>query len=142
VRGRIQDKDGGAKDYTTTVTIINTDFTVVGTDDGIQAEVRDYDAATGALKFDLSPFPGFNGGVRVAQGDLTGDLYPEIIVAAGAGGGPAVKVYDGKTGVTLYSFFAYAPTFSGGIYVSAGDVNGDGIADIIVGAGQGGGPHV
>ena len=142
VLGRIQDKDGGFNDYYVTLNVIDTDLVIAGTDAGTQAEVKAYDAATGAVKFDLSPFSGFTGGVRVAQGDLNGDGYADIIVAAGAGGGPNVKVYDGKTGATLFSFFAYAPTFTGGVYIAAGDVTGDGIADIIVGAGAGGGPHV
>jgi hypothetical protein len=42
----------------------------------------------------------------------------------------------------LTSFFAYNPAFSSGIYVSAADVNGDGKADIVCGAGAGGGPNV
>jgi hypothetical protein len=47
-----------------------------------------------------------------------------------------------KTGTLIRSFFAFNTGFTGGIYVSAGDVNADGHADIIVGAGQGGGPHL
>src|SRR5262249_9189652 len=78
----------------------------------------------------------------------------DIITAAGPGGGPHVKVIDGTklaqlqanfqiaNSALLGSFFAYGPTFAGGVYVAAGDLNGDGHADILTGAGPGGGPHV
>jgi hypothetical protein len=42
----------------------------------------------------------------------------------------------------LKSFFAYDPAFRGGVRVAAGDFNRDGFADIVTGAGPGGGPHV
>ncbi len=119
----------------------------VGADAGGAPEVRVIDLATGAPRLDFFAFDRhFTGGVRVARGDLTGDGIPDIIAAAGPGGGPHVRVFDGRDGrpITgpLGSFLAYAPNFHGGVYVAAADVNGDGFADIITGAGEGGGPHV
>jgi hypothetical protein len=86
--------------------------------------------------------PTFAGGVRVATGDVTGDGVADIVTGAGSRGGGHVKVFDGNSGATVHSFFAFDPAFQGGVFVAAGDVNGDGTADIIVGADAGGGPHV
>jgi hypothetical protein len=88
----------------------------------------------------------FTGGVRVATCDLNLDGIPDIVTAAGTGGGPHVRAFDGKTGAPLAgpigSFFAYDPAFTGGVFVACTDVNGDGAPDIVTGAGAGGGPHV
>lgn len=84
----------------------------------------------------------FRGGVRVAMADVNGDGDIDIITAAGAGGGPHIKVFSGPTGNLLTEFFAYDPRFSGGVNVAAADLNGDGKAEVITGAGPGGGPHV
>jgi FG-GAP repeat len=73
---------------------------------------------------------------------VNGDGTPDIITGAGASGGPHVKVFSGRDLSVIFSFFAYDPTFFGGVTVAAGDVNGDNRADIITGAGPGGGPHV
>jgi len=86
--------------------------------------------------------PSFTGGVFVAAGDVDGDGRADIITGAGAGGGPHVNVFSGKDLSVLASFYAYNPAFTGGVHVAAGDINGDGHADIITGAGPGGGPHV
>src|SRR5262245_45499314 len=42
----------------------------------------------------------------------------------------------------MFSFYAYNPAFTGGVRVAAGDTDGDGIAEVITGAGPFGGPHV
>jgi hypothetical protein len=38
----------------------------------------------------------------------------------------------------MNSFFAYAPTFTGGVRVGARDVNGDGRIDVLTAPGRGG----
>ncbi|UXI68039.1 FG-GAP repeat domain-containing protein [Tahibacter amnicola] len=88
--------------------------------------------------------PGFTGGVRVAAGDVDGDGHADIVTGAGPGGGPEIKVFDGATGTQVADFFAYLPGFSGGVFVAAGDYDGDGRADLITGADAdaGAGPHV
>jgi hypothetical protein len=143
VFGRIYDKTGAFTQYSTTVTVKSDGLYAVGAGAGSAPEVKVYDSVTHQLKYDFMAYDqGFTGGVTVAVADVTGDGVPDIITGAGAGGGPNVKVFDGSTGKQIASFFAYDPGFTGGVNVAAGDVNGDGHADIITGAGPGGGPHV
>ncbi len=84
----------------------------------------------------------FTGGVHVAAADVDGDGTPDVVTAAGPGGGPHVKVFSGATGAEIASFFALDSDFDGGITVAAADLTGDGRAEIAVGAGVGGGPRV
>jgi hypothetical protein len=86
--------------------------------------------------------PTFTGGIRVTAADINGDGFADVIAVAGPGGGPQVTIFDGRSLSLLTAFYATAPTFNGGLYVAAGDLNGDGKADIAVGAGPGGAPQV
>src|SRR6185295_12251221 len=104
-------------------------YLATAADAGALPAVRVFDFTSGTEKFNFLAYDSsFRGGVRVATGDVNGDGIPDIITAPGAGGGPHVKVFDGATGRLEISFMAYAPTFTGGVYVAAGDVNGDGKA--------------
>jgi hypothetical protein len=84
----------------------------------------------------------FLGGVSVAAADVDGDGKAEVVTGAGPGGSPHVKVYAGGTLREVLSVIPYTPNFRGGVNVGAGDLDGDGLAEIITGAGAGGGPHV
>ena len=119
------------------------DEVIVAPDAGAPPIVRVFDSKNGKLMHSFLAYsPMFLGGVRVAAGDVNGDGRDDIITGAGPGGGPHVKVLNGKNLELHLSFFAYAPGFLGGVYVASGDVNNDGAADIVTGAGPGGGPHV
>lgn len=83
----------------------------------------------------------FRGGGTVAIGDLGGDGQKEIIVGAGPGGGPQVRILR-LDGSEIRNFFVYGEEFHGGIRVAVGDLNGDGRDEIITGAGEGGGPQI
>jgi len=115
---------------------------VAGAGPGAGAHVKVFDGATGAEVRSFFAFPGFAGGVFVGAGDIDRDGQADIIVGAGAGAAPHVKVFSGATGAELRSFFAFEAGFAGGVTVAGGDVDGDGRADVVVGAGPGAGPHV
>ncbi len=90
----------------------------------------------------FQPFhEGFRGKISLAVADLNNNGQLEIITGAGPGGGPQVRIFN-TAGRLVSTFFAYDPNFRGGIDVAAGDINANGQAEIITGAGPGGGPHI
>jgi len=64
----------------------------------------------------------------------------KLVTAPGTGVPSTVRVIDASG--TDWSFLAYDPAFLGGVRVALGDVDGDGVPDIITAAGPGGGPQV
>ncbi|HUR52822.1 MAG TPA: VCBS repeat-containing protein, partial [Gemmataceae bacterium] len=92
-------------------------------------------------------FPGFAGGVRVAMGDFNGDGRPDTVVGTGPGGPTLVRILDGAAldNDTITELFAIAPfeaAFTGGVYVAAGDITGDGVPELVITPDEGGGPRV
>jgi len=72
------------------------------------------------------------GGVNVAVGDVNGDGQAEIITGAKSGDAPEVKIFRAD-GLLLSQFFAFNEHYVGGLSVAVGDVNGDGLAEVVVG---------
>jgi glucose/arabinose dehydrogenase len=144
--------DGGAISHSIATPATATTYTAtyrrgeifaVGSGGGGEPAVVVYDAVSGVERTRFLAYAaGFRGGVRVATGDVTGDGVEDIVTAAGPGGGPHVRVFDGVTFQEIGGFFAFSTGFTGGVNVALGDVDGDGRAEIITGAGAGGGPHV
>jgi fibronectin-binding autotransporter adhesin len=110
----------------------------------VGGHVKVFSGQSGAELRSFFAFEGFSGGVFVAGGDVNGDGFVDIVTGAGdTSPGGHVKVFDGQSGALYLSFFAYPTGFTGGVRVGAADVDGDGLADIITGAGPGAaGGHV
>jgi len=93
-----------------------------------------------------NPFPGLGVVVRSATADVDGDGKPDTIAVTGPGTPVRFAVISGADNATLLvaptAPFPGSESFSGGGYVSAGDVTGDGRADIVITPDQGGGPRV
>lgn len=114
---------------------------VVGAGKGGEPRVMVFNGKDGSqLQTSIGSFlafeSNFKGGVRVATGDVNGDGKLDIITGGGPGAGPRIVAYSGVDATKLLDFFAYDEKFKGGVYVSAGDVTGDGKADVIVGPGK------
>jgi FG-GAP-like repeat/FG-GAP repeat len=91
-------------------------------------------APWGYNSIEFSPYSTYQNGVRVAIGDVNGDGKAEIVTAPANGGFSEIRVFDGTT---FKQMGAFPPQKDGawwnGAFVSTGDTNGDGRAEIVEG---------
>jgi FtsP/CotA-like multicopper oxidase with cupredoxin domain len=111
---------------------------------GKPAEVRLYDGNGDRFVATVIPFPGFEGNVNVAMGDIDGDGILDLIVGSGAGHAPEVVAYAGASirgkgtfGTELARFQAFESAARGGVSVAAAQIDGMTSDNIIVGSGPG-----
>jgi DNA-binding beta-propeller fold protein YncE len=118
------------------------DEIVTGTGDGMAPQVRVFDSAGNAKAQFFAYASTLRTGVRVTTCDVNGDGLDEIITIPGKGALPQVRVLNAYGTPVTSGFYALDGKFTGGANLSCGDIDGNGIKDIVVAASQGGGPHV
>jgi hypothetical protein len=88
--------------------------------------------------------PSARTGVRVAMADIDGDGRADVIASAGTGWSPVVRIYDGaalaagRMQLQRPAFLAYDASWRQGVNVTAGDLDGDGCAELITSLDSGG----
>ena len=118
------------------------DFHRYGVDDELKSLVNDYLYD----EFQLASTESKNRSASADEFDaflgktVEPDGKDDIIIGTGRGNekGPLVRVVDPVTGADRFKpFFAFEPSFQGGVQVYGADVTGDGEPDIITAAGPG-----
>jgi len=108
---------------------------------GGAGQVLVYDGADGTVRYALSGQTAgdYLGRALAAAGDVDADGLPDLVVGipgatAGGTGAGRVRVLRGSDGLSLHIFDGAAGEGLGTTVAGAGDVNGDGYADVVAGA--------
>jgi FG-GAP-like repeat/FG-GAP repeat len=102
---------------------------------GTGVQVKVFDVQSGDLLASLTPFGTGWSGAQVATADVNGDGRADVVVSATSGSGTEAEAYDVATGKELDSFFVLEPGIVPGASLAAGDLDGDGKAEIVLGGG-------
>ena len=97
--------------------------------------VKIVDVRSGATLQSLYPFSPDFSSPDVAVADVDGDGHNDLVVMAHSPSGTQVKSIDGADGSQLASFFVLDPSLVETPTVAAGDLDGDGKAEIVLGDG-------
>lgn len=98
--------------------------------------------------FHVASGTNFLGRSHAALGDLNADGRADLIVSARYTNGTRVYGYTGTslavgvTPVTAFNSFTLTGAFGSGLHMAAGDLNGDGYADLVLGTYNGASPRV
>src|SRR5207248_7550926 len=99
------------------------------------AELKTTDIATGETRASSYPYGPFAASsVEVALGDVNGDGSLDIVMSVVTPNGTEIKAID-AAGTQVADFYVLDPGILPGASLAAGDLDGDGRAEIVVGGG-------
>ncbi|MEP9379566.1 multicopper oxidase domain-containing protein [Aquabacter sp. CN5-332] len=141
---RLNHEDNGLMMLVSVIPAVSSYAVAVPGAPGKAAEVRIYDGNGDRLLATLTPFPGYEGSVSVAMGDVDDDGVLDLIVGTGKDRAPEVVAYagQGKDGkgpfaTELTRFQPFAAEARGGVSVAAAQIDGTSADNIVVGSGPG-----
>lgn len=141
---RLNHEDNGLMALVNVIPAVSSYAVAVPGAPGRAAHVDVYDGNGDKRIAAVEPFPGYEGSLSVAMGDIDDDGILDLVVGAGEDHAPTVAVYSGKavdgSGVfvtQLARFAAFDDNALGGISVTAAQIDGTTGDNIIVGSGPG-----
>src|SRR5262245_27908031 len=141
---RLNHEDNGLMMLVNVIPAVSSYAVAIPGGPGKSTSVRIYDGSGDRHIATVVPFPGFEGNVSVAMGDVDADGIYDLIVGSGPDRAAEVVVFSGRTGKAktvfaseLARFQPFAASARGGISVSAAQIDGTSADNIIVGSGPG-----
>ncbi|HEY6921419.1 MAG TPA: multicopper oxidase domain-containing protein [Methyloceanibacter sp.] len=137
---RLNHEDNGLMALVNVIPAVSTYAVAVPGAQGRTAEVKVYDGNGDKLLATVNPFPGYEGNVSAAMGDVDGDGVYDLVVGAGKDHAPEIVAYSGKNvgkgafATELARFEAFPNQARGGVNVTVSSIDGSTSDNIIVGS--------
>ena len=141
---RLNHEDNGLMMLVNVIPAVSTYAVAEPGSQGRAAKVDIRDGNGDRVVASVTPFPGFEGRVSVAMGDVNDDGVYDLVVGAGKGHAPEIVAYSGKASgdkgpfaTELARFTAFDASAKGGVSVAVSQIDGSTADNIIVGSGPG-----